>query len=472
MPSRIFRLINVVWTLGRYDAILPREFQSLLPPSAKFIGGILRIGAKKDGAIGDRLSNALEKLGAVWIKLGQILSTRVDIIGIEPAKALAGLKDKVAPFPDAQAKEILAREFCDGDISKLHEFIGDIGPVIAAASVAQVYKIKSKDGRDLALKILRPNIEKQIMRDLDALELGAKIINFISPKSRRLKPIELVQTVRDALSKEIDLRQEAGACDAYGSIGELNGLIAIPNVEWKYSTKNTLATTWIDGKSLTSPDALDGIDRKKIAHDIHTSFLISALDHGFFHADLHEGNLIIGNDGKTYVVDFGIMGRLGPNERRYLAEILYRFIKRDYRGAARVHFTAGYVPKDQNEGDFAIAMRAVCEPIWGRKASEVSMGKVLLQLFDVTEQFGMQLRPELVLLQKTMVQVEGVTRNIDNDHDIWKCAAPIVEAFMKRELGPEGMAKRTKEHLEKLAETLMKLPDLVDKLKKFLDKQS
>lgn len=472
MPNRIFRLLKVVWTLGRYDAILPKEFQNLLPPSAKILGSILRIGAKRDGEIGDRLSIALEKLGAVWIKLGQILATRPDIVGPMPAQALSGLKDKVAPFPDHIAKQILANEFCDGDETKLGEIFGDIGQVVAAASVAQVYKIKNKDGRDLALKILRPNIERDIKRDIEALLLGAKIIDFISPKSRRLNPIALVETVQKALSKETDLRQEAGSCDAFAQIAQIDNLIAIPKVDWQFSSKNTLATEWIDGKNLTDKSAIEGQNRKELAIKINRSFLITALEYGFFHADMHEGNLIMGNNNALYAVDFGIMGRLRDNERRYLAEILYRFIKRDYRGAAKVHFVAGYVSPDQDEGEFGIAMRAVCEPIWGKKASEVSMGKVLMQLFDVTEQFGMKLRPELVLLQKTMVQVEGVARNIYPDHDIWECAAPVVERFMKRELGPEGAIKRTGEHIEQLATTLMKLPDLVEKLEKLIEKNN
>ncbi len=472
MPNRIFRLIKVVWTLARYDAILPKEFQSLLPPSAKILGAVLRIGAKRDGDVGERLSTALEKLGAVWIKLGQILATRPDIVGILPAKALSGLKDKVAPFDTNIAKQILANEFCDGNLNQINEIFGDIGEVVAAASVAQVYKIKTKDGKFLALKILRPNIEREIKRDIEALLFGAKIIDFFSPKSRRLNPVALVETVKKALSKETDLRQEAGSCDAFAQISQIDNLIAIPKVDWQFSSKNTLATEWIDGKNLTNPLAMEGQNRKELAIKINRSFLINALEYGFFHADMHEGNLIMGDNNALYAVDFGIMGRLGESQRRYLAEILYRFIKRDYRGAARVHFTAGYVSSDQDEGEFGIAMRAVCEPIWGKKASEVSMGKVLMQLFDVTEQFGMKLRPELVLLQKTMVQVEGVARNIYPDHDIWECAAPVVERFMKRELGPEGAIKRTREHIEKLAETLMKLPDLVEKLEKLVEKNN
>lgn len=461
MLRPLFRLLKVINTLGRYDALLPHEFSHLMPKNAKFFAAFLRLGSKKDGNLGDRLSIALEGLGAVWIKLGQILATRPDIVGIEPAKALSNLKDRVKPFDTKIARQILANEFCSGDENGLAEKFGELGEIVAAASVAQVYKIE-KDGRALALKILRPNIEAHIKRDLDALLLGAKIYEFLFPKMKRVKPVTLVETIKRALDKEIDLRQEAGSADAYAQICAVDNLISIPKVEWEFVSKSTLATEWIDGTPLTKDGALAGFDAKTLAMNVNRSFLISALEYGFFHADLHEGNLIITKQGRLYAVDFGIMGWLGDNERRYLAEILYCFIKRDYRGAARVHFRAGYVPSTEHEGEFGVALRSVCEPIWGRKASDVSMGKVLMQLFDVTEQFGMELQPQLVLLQKTMVQVEGVARNIHVDHDIWEAASPVVEKFMKRELGPEGAIERTREHLTKLLEALMKLPELVE----------
>ncbi len=471
MIFRLARLIKVIWTLGRYDAILPHEYQELLPPSAKLFGKLLRLGAKKDGQLGSRMSIALEELGAVWIKLGQILATRPDIVGIDAAAELSGLKDRVKPFDTKIARRILATEFTRGDEGKLDEKFGELGEIVAAASVAQVYKIKAKDGRDLALKILRPNIIANIKRDLDALMLGAKIYEFLFPKMKRVKPVVLVETIKRALDKETDLRQEAGSADAYAQICAIDGLIKIPKVEWEFVSKSTLATEWIDGKPLTLDGALDGFDKKDLALRINRSFLISALEYGFFHADLHEGNLIITKDGELYAIDFGIMGWIDKSESRRLANILYSFIRRDYRAAASVHFNAGFVPKEQNIGEFAVALRAVCEPIWGRKASEVSMGRVLLQLFDVTERFGMELQPQLVLLQKTMVQVEGVARNIYFEHDIWEAAGPIVERFMKRELGPEGALERTKEHLEQLLSALMKLPELVEKMEKLVEEK-
>lgn len=477
MPSRILRLIQVVFTLGRYDVILPKEFQKLVPQGAKALGTTLRSGENIDANVGERLSTALEKLGVVWIKLGQVLATRPDIVGVHHARALTKLKDKVAPFSDDIAKTILAREFTDGDLSLLEAKFGALGEVVASASVAQVYKITppsraGEAGGEYALKILRPEVEKEISNDIRALKLGAKLLEAVSPKSRRLRPVALVDTIARSMELETDLRREAGACDAFGQIAAIDNFIKTPSVNWELSTKNVLTTAWVDGIPLTDERALVGQDTKKLADNMTRSFLTSALEYGYFHADMHEGNLIITPEGNLCAVDFGIMGRLGKKEQRYLAEILYCFIKRDYRGAAKVHFDAGYVPASYDIGEFGIALRAVGEPIWGKPASEVSMGRILLQLFDVTEQFGMKLRPELVLLQKTMVQVEGVARSIDPSHDIWQAAQPIVERFMKREIGLEGMFETSKEHLTLIRQSIMKLPALLEKLEAFLEQQN
>lgn len=470
MLSRLLRLFEVANTLGRYDVIVPKEYQSLMPPAAKYLGETLRGNEPPEGDLGQRLSDALEKLGAVWIKLGQVLATRPDIVGVEPAKALSGLKDRVKPFEQQKVLEILAQDFTDGDISKLKDVFGEIGEVVASASVAQVYKINPPSGGQYALKVLRPNVEENNKKDIAALKLGAKITEIVSKKSRRLRPIALVDTVAESLEKEVDLRREAGSADAFYHIASIDNYINVPRVDWSKSSKNALVTEWVDGISLNDPKALEGKDRKKLADDIIKGFLTSALEYGYFHADMHEGNLLVTDDSRIYAVDFGIMGRLGEKERNFLASIIYYFIKRDYRGAAQVHFDAGYVPNTYDIGDFGIALRAVGEPIWGRPASEVSMGRVLLQLFDVTEQFGMALRPELVLLQKTMVQVEGVARSIDKDHDIWEASKPIVERFMHREIGLEGILKKLGNNADEISAALLKLPKILDKLEKSLDK--
>lgn len=465
MISEIGRLVRVAWTLGRYDAILPHEYQDLLPPAARMLGKVMRFGsAKLDGDPGTRMAAALEKLGPAWIKFGQFLATRPDIVGVQAAQGLSRLKDRLAPFSDIQAQAALNAAFGD-DTARL---FASLGPPIAAASVAQVHKVTLTDGRTVAVKLLRPGIEREIAREGKAMAFAARIVQTLSKKARRLEPVAFVAAIREALEKELDLRREAGAGDAFGEIAAKDGYFKVPAIDWDRTARRVVTSAWVDGTPMTTAGVLDGADRAKIAKAITCGFLAAALDHGMFHADMHEGNLILDETGQLWAIDFGIMGRLGENEQRYLAEILYAFLRRDYRRAAAVHIEAGYVPATHDVGEFAQALRSVGEPIWGRPAREVSMGRVLTQLFDVTDQFGMHLRPELVLLQKTMVQVEGVARAIDPDHDIWEASRPIVERFMTRELGPEGVARRAFSDMEAGIKALRRLPSVLDRLEKHL----
>jgi ubiquinone biosynthesis protein len=463
--SEIFRLLRVGWTLGRYDAILPREYHGLLPPAARVLGRVMRLGSDKlDGDPGTRMAAALEKLGPAWIKFGQFLATRPDIVGAQAALGLSRLKDRLAPFSDAEAAQCLKDGFGD-DADRL---FGALGPAVAAASVAQVHKVTLADGRTVAVKLLRPGIEREIEREGKAMAFAARIVQTLSKKARRLEPVAFVATIRNALEKELDLRREAGAGDAFGDIAAKDGYLKVPAIDWDRTARRVVTSAWVDGTPMTALGVLENADRPKLARAITCGFLAAALDHGMFHADMHEGNLILDPSGHLWAIDFGIMGRLGDNEQRYLAEILYSFLRRDYRRAAAVHIEAGYVPATHDEGEFAQALRSVGEPIWGKPAKDVSMGRVLTQLFDVTDQFGMHLRPELVLLQKTMVQVEGVARAIDPDHDIWEASRPIVERFMTRELGPEGLAKRALRDLESGLKALRRLPMVLDKLEQRL----
>ncbi|MEN9873814.1 MAG: putative protein kinase UbiB [Pseudomonadota bacterium] len=465
MIDPLFRLIRAAWTLGRYDAILPSEYQALLPPPARVLGKVLRLGAPRlSGDPGVRMAIALEKLGPAWIKFGQFLATRPDIVGPQVAQGLSRLKDALAPFPEAIAQQVVAEAFGD-DGARL---FGPLGPAIAAASVAQVHQMTLADGRCVAVKILRPGIAREIEREGKAMALAARVIQTVSKRARRLEPIAFVATIRAALEKELDLRREAAAGDAFGEVAAKDGYLHVPAIDWDRTARHVVTSAWVTGTPLTRVGVLDGADRPKLARAITCGFLAAALDHGLFHADMHEGNLILGADGDLWAIDFGIMGRLGAHEQRYLAEILYSFLKRDYRRAAAVHIEAGYVPASHDVGEFAQALRSVGEPIWGKPARAVSMGRVLTQLFDVTEQFGMHLRPELVLLQKTMVQVEGVARAIDPDHDIWETSRPIVERFMARELGPEGVMRRGLRDLETGLSALRRLPALLDRLDKHL----
>ncbi|MFN4024451.1 MAG: 2-polyprenylphenol 6-hydroxylase [Hyphomonas sp.] len=466
--SDYWRLLRAGTSLARHDVVLPGEYKSRLPLPARMAGGVLRVfGGGAKGRPGERLARALERLGPAYIKLGQFLATRPDVFGSEVAGDLSRLKDKLPPFSMKQARDALAAEFGAAEAGRL--FPGLSEPV-AAASLAQVHRMALPDG-DRAVKILRPGIERQLTLELSAMQRAARTIEGVSSESRRLKPVAFTQTIATSMMRETDLRLEAGGADEMHDIHQKTGYFRIPKVDWERTGRRVLTAEWIEGTPLTSDGALDrpGLDRKRLANDITSGFLASALNHGVFHADMHEGNLILTPEGTIALVDFGIIGRIGNTERRFLAEILWGFLKRDYMRIAEVHFEAGYVPAHQSVGEFAQALRSIGEPLFGRPAEEVSMGRVLLQLFDYTHTFGMALRPELVLLQKTMVQVEGVARTIDPAHNIWNASEPVVGDWIRRNLGPEGAVRMVAENIREVTNRLKRLPDVMDRFEKSLE---
>lgn len=457
------RLLRAGTALARHDVILPGEYHSRLPFPAKLAGKTLRIfGGGAKGRPGLRLATALEKLGPAYIKLGQFLATRPDVFGVETTTDLSRLKDKLPPFPMKAAQRALVDEFGADEAERLFP---DLSDPVAAASLAQVHRLQTSDGAK-AVKILRPGVEDMIGKELRAMKRAARTVERVNVESRRLAPIAFTETVASSMEKELDLRLEAGGADEMRELSFKAGYYHIPAVDWERSGKRVLTTEWIDGKSLTDPEAADGanIDRPALANMVTRGFLDHAIHHGVFHADMHEGNMIVTPDGRLTLVDFGIIGRIGLNERRFLAEILWGFLRRDYYRVAEVHFEAGYVPADKSVGDFAQALRSVGEPIHGKSAGDVSMGRLLLQLLDFTHTFGMQLRPELVLLQKTMVQVEGVARTIDPDHDIWSAAEPIVKDWITQNLGPAGAAKLVAQNVKDVADRLKRLPEVMDQV--------
>ena len=457
------RLLRAGTALARHDVILPGEYHSRLPFPAKLAGKTLRIfGGGARGRSGERLATALEKLGPAYIKLGQFLATRPDVFGVETTTDLSRLKDKLPPFSMKAAQKALAEEFGDDEATQLFPELSD---PIAAASLAQVHRLQTPDGAK-AVKILRPGVEKLIDRELRAMKRAARTVERVNVESRRLKPVAFTETVAASMEKELDLRLEAGGGDEMRELSFKAGYYYVPEVDWERSGKRVLTTEWIEGKPLTDPEAIKthGIDPETLANTVTRGFLDHAIHHGVFHADMHEGNMIVTPDGRLTLVDFGIIGRIGMNERRFLAEILWGFLRRDYHRVAEVHFEAGYVPADKSVGDFAQALRSVGEPIHGKSASDVSMGRLLLQLLDFTHTFGMQLRPELVLLQKTMVQVEGVARAIDPNHDIWGAAEPIVKDWITQNLGPAGAAKIVAQNVKEVADRLKRLPEVMDQV--------
>ncbi len=451
------RLIGAGWRLARADALIPREVEPWLPGQARLLGRFLRLFAgpqAREGRPGERLARTLEQLGPVSIKLGQVMSTRADIFGRDFAEDLGRLKDRLEPFPTDLAKAEVARSLG----RPLEDLFSAFEAPVAAASLAQAHPARLLDGRKVAVKVLRPRVERRVVQDIQTLALAARIAEGLGPEARRLEPRALASTVARSLQLELDLRFEAAGASELSEVMARDGYMRAPDVIWDGVGKRVLTLTWAEGLPLSDPAALDqpGLNRKALADNVIRAFLAQALDHGVFHADLHEGNLFVAPPATLTAVDFGIIGRLGKAERRYLAQILYGFLERDYRKVAESHFEAGYVPAQHSVNSFAQALRAVGEPIFGRMASEVSMGGVLTQLFEITGLFDMRLRPELVLLQKTMVVAEGVARRLYPDHDIWAAADPVVRRYIIRELAPPARIERLAEQGLAAVEALMR----------------
>ncbi|MBX9746826.1 MAG: 2-polyprenylphenol 6-hydroxylase [Hyphomonadaceae bacterium] len=457
MIGHVRRLLRVALTLVRYDVLLPAEYYDRYPTLLQAAHTGLSIFAKRrrGRSVGERLAKALERLGPAYVKVGQFLATRPDMIGVTVAQELGRLKDRLPPFPYPAALDTI-----NAELGGTESLFTQIGEAVAAASIAQVHQAIMPRKGVVAIKVLRPRIERKLAKEMSALRFLAQCIEFFSTRSRRLEPVQFIDTVSSAMERELDLRLEAGAAAEFKEIAEKDGYLTVPEIDWSRSAKRVMTLEWIDGVPLTNTKELDkaGADRSELAIKITRGFLAAALDHGFFHADMHEGNMLYGRDGQLWIVDFGIMGRIGHKERRYLAEILYGFHRRDYRRVAEVHYEAGYVPDKFTVEEFAQALRAIGEPIFGKTADGISMSRLLLQLFDVTHLFGMHLRPELVLLQKTMVQVEGVARGLDPQHDMWTASRPIVERWVERELGAEAVTRRGIDEAAQALAAMRRLP--------------
>tara|TARA_Y100000590_G_scaffold143920_1_gene165466 strand:- start:6360 stop:7925 length:1566 start_codon:yes stop_codon:yes gene_type:complete len=407
---------------------------------------------------GTKLCNALQSMGTTFIKLGQFLATRPDIIGQNTSKELEKLQDKLPAFNIHEAKKILKEELGEGSFNKLK----NISEPVAAASIAQVHFAEveiSNETKNVAIKILRPEIEKIFNDELDALMLLAYIIQNLVKKTERLKLIEIVHLLREITNIEMDLRFEAAAANELYENTKNDLGFSVPKIYWDYTSKKVLCLDRVDGASIREIEKLksQNINLKKLSKNIIQHFLKHAVRDGFFHADMHQGNLFVGKNGEIIPVDFGIMGRLDKSNRKYLAEILYGFIKRDYKKVAEVHFLAGLVSKNVSKDDFAQALRSIGEPIFGQSAKNISGGKLLAQLFEITEKFNMQTQIQLLLLQKTMVVVEGVSRKLDPDTNIWDISKPVLENWLSEVKDP---INKTTEIIDEASEVLKRLPEL------------
>ena len=455
--------------LGRAGIVFAREGvlalvdTSKLPLPARAAVRCARLIERRSGErAAVRLAAALTRLGPTYVKLGQFLATRPDVVGMALARDLESLQDKMAPFPQSEAEAAVAAALG----TPLSKAFASFGPAVAAASIAQVHRaeIESAQGRrPVAVKVLRPDIERRFQVDLDAFRFAAGAAENLSAEARRLRLVEVVETLARTVAIEMDLRLEAAAIAEMAQNTRDDPDFRVPAVDWDRTARNVLTLEWIDATPLSDRERLaaQGLDLKHLGRALLQTFLRHALRDGFFHADMHPGNLFVDDAGHLIAVDFGIMGRLGPNERRFLAEILYGFITRDYRRTAEVHFEAGYVPPRHSVESFAQAIRAIGEPIHNRPAAEISMAKLLTLLFEITGLFDMRTRPELLLLQKTMVVAEGVARSLDPNLDMWATAEPVVREWVERHLGPAGRIEDAAEGAAEVGRFLGGVPGLL-----------
>jgi ubiquinone biosynthesis protein len=398
------------------------------------------------------------------VKLGQFLATRPDVVGVALARDLETLQDKMAPFPQADAERAV-----EAALGKpLPQLFTSFGPPVAAASIAQVHRAATAGdagARAVAVKVLRPGIERRFKADLESFAFTARNGEKFSAEARRLRLIEVVETLRRSVAIEMDLRLEAAALSEMAENTKNDPGFRVPTLDWDRTARDVLTLEWVDATHLNDHAALiaKGFDLKALGRGVIQTFLRHALRDGFFHADMHPGNLFVDDTGLLVAVDFGIMGRLGPKERRFLAEILYGFITRNYQRTAEVHFEAGYVPRQHSVESFAQAIRAIGEPIHNRTAEDISMAKLLMLLFEVTGLFDMRTRPELLLLQKTMVVVEGVARSLDSKLDMWTVAEPVVREWIERHLGPAGRIEGATEGALEVGRFLGEVPALLSR---------
>jgi 2-polyprenylphenol 6-hydroxylase len=466
--GNLFRVWKIARTLARHDALFPAEYMALMPAELRFLRRVLGSGRVKDGATpGFRLARALESLGPAHIKLGQVLATRPDLVGADVAAELENLQDRLPAFPSAAARSVIEKEFS----RPLDQLFVRFGEPVAAASISQVHDgdTREETPRHVAVKVLRPGIEEEFARDLSTLGCAARFAERFSAEARRLRLSALIKTLAESTALELDLRMEAAAASELAERMAGDKDFRVPAVVWTHTSARVLTTEWIDGIPVRDIAALKvaGHDPKKIALTVMRSFLTQALCEGFFHADMHPGNLFVDGQGRLVAVDFGIMGRLDLPTRRFMADTIGGFLARDYMRVARAHFDQAFVPPHFPVETFAQALRAVGEPIFGRPARDVSMARLLQQLFDTTRRFEMQAQPQLLLLQKTMVVVEGVSRALDPDFDIWAASKPVVERFMLDQLSPKTKLKEAGKALAALGRGLQLVPDMVRQAQTF-----
>ncbi len=461
------RLVRILLISLRYrlDELV---LSSIKHPWAYGLLRVVRLGRPPRMARGVRLRLALEALGPIFVKFGQVLSTRRDLIPHDVAIELALLQDRVPPFPSEQA--IASVEAALGASTKELFAQFDVDP-IASASIAQVHFAVMHDGRKVAVKVLRPSMQKIIEKDLALMRVLAGMVERLAPESRRLKPREVVAEFDKYLHDELDLVREAANCSQlrrnFGPGTGRENLLIVPEVIWEYTTTTVFTMERMSGIPVSQIDRLEaaGVDIKQLARAGVEIFFMQVFGDGFFHADMHPGNIYVSDTpetlGQYIALDFGIVGSLSEHDKNYLAQNFLAFFRRDYRRVAQLHIESGWVPADTREEELEGAVRAVCEPYFDRPLVEISLGQVLLRLFQTSRRFNVEIQPQLVLLQKTLLNVEGMGRELDPNLDLWQTAKPYLERWMRERMGWSGLRKRLDTEVPQWAQLLPQIPRLV-----------
>jgi ubiquinone biosynthesis protein len=456
--THIWRLLKWGRVLARHGALRIVEEERNTPGPVRRLCRLARLG-KRQPLVPD-YATAFQAIGPAAIKLGQALATRPDLVGEEPARNLLTLQDQLPPEPFAPVREELEAAF-EAPLDKL--FARFEPDPVGSASIAQVYRAVTLDGRDVAVKVLRPGIRARFARDLETYEWAVAQLQSLGGEVARLRPRAVIDNLKRWSNRELDLRREAASASELADAMQAFEGYRIPAIDWDLTNGSVLTLDWVDGTKISDLDALRqaGHDLPELAKRLVLTFLTQAITVGHFHADMHQGNLFVESDGTIVAIDFGIMGRIDRRARQWLAEILYGLSTGNYRRVAEIHFEAQYVPAYHSVDEFATALRAVGEPMRGRPVSKLSVGQMLDGLFAITRDFDMQTQPHLLLLQKTMVMVEGLAAALDPEINMWDVSAPFVKSWLRDELGPEAaIADRLREDTQ----TLLRLPGLIRRI--------
>jgi len=459
--KQILRLIYINFVMTRHglDEFIfathffrPLRYLNLLFPW----NWIRRIKAPR----GERIRLALEDLGPIFVKFGQILSTRRDLLPDDIADELAKLQDNVPPFPNVQARQIIETAYGD----KIENIFSQFSEQpLASASIAQVHAATLPNGDDVIIKVLRPNVEKIIRRDLIILSYLAQLAERFWSEGKRLRPCEVVDDYKHTILDELDLMREAANASQLKRNFEDSNDLYVPEIYWSLTRKNVMVMERIHGHPVSDINSLKkhNVDLKKLSERGVEIFFTQVFKHNFFHADMHPGNVFVSDEGQYIAIDFGIMGTLSHDDQRYLAENFLAFFNRDYHRVAELHVESGWVPKTTRVEEFESAIRSVCEPIFERPLKDISFGNLLLRLFQTARRFDMPIQPQLVLLQKTLLNIEGLGRQLYPELDLWQTAKPFLERWMNEHLGVRGLLKSLKKNAPLMAEKLPELPLLL-----------